>query len=187
MQCTKILKSAEKLFAYKGFKATSMREIAEESGITKATIYHYFKSKEEILFTIMNEAMDRAYSNLEDINLSRMDSKEKFREILKFYIKYYAGNRDGLILLVNEQDFLTDEHKKILINKQRNYVKFIYTLLENLKTEKVIKNIPFSVITFAFFGMVHYTIKWYKKSGNIDVDLLADYFIEILLKGIEVK
>ena len=187
MQCSNILKSAEKLFAYKGFKATSMREIAEQSGITKATIYHYFKNKEEILFTIMNEAMERAYANLEEINLSKMNSKEKFREILKFYIKYYAGNQEGLILLVNEQNYLTEEHRKILINKQRKYVKFIYALLENLKREKFIKNIPFSVITFAFFGMVHYTIKWYKSNGNIDLDTLADYFIEILLHGIELK
>ena len=187
MQCTNILKTAERLFASKGFKGTSLNDIAEEVGLRKATIYHYFKSKEEILFKIMNDEMDRAFSNLEKIKISEIPKQDKFREILKFYIKYYVGHQEGLILLVNEQDNLTVEHKEILVEKQRKYVRFFYNVLSELKSGNIIKDIPFPVITFAFFGMVHYTVNWYNGKGDITVDELTDFFIDILTKGIEVK
>ena len=58
---------AAKLFASQGYHSTSIREIAGVLGINQATLYHYFKSKEEILFQLINDALDDAYKTLIDI------------------------------------------------------------------------------------------------------------------------
>ncbi len=181
---SEILLQASKLFAKKGYTASSMREIAANTGITKATIYHYFKNKEEILFEIMNSAMDKAFVSIEKIKSKNITILEKFTEIINFYSKYYIGNQDNLILLVNDIQFLNSDYKKILIDKEKKYVDLIYDILKEMKSEGKLKDIPLPVVSFAFFGMVHYTINWFKDNKGITVEQLANYFTEIILKGV---
>ncbi len=179
-----ILNIAAKLFAFKGYKATSVREIAEKSGITKATIYHYFSSKEEILFEIMNNAMDEALKDLKKIAQMNIHPIEKLKNSLNFYSKYYVSKQEDLILLVNELNSLNKKYKQVLIEKERIYVNLFKSILNELKEKKLLKDIPLTVIAFTFFGMVHYTIKWYKSSGKIKPEKLSEYFVEIFTKGI---
>lgn len=173
-----------RLFAHQGYHNTSMREIARELDMNQATLYHYFDSKEDILFTLVNDTMDDALQTLEAICETDLQAQGKLNRVLSFYTDYYAGNQDRLALLVNEQGHLGKKYGDVLIGKQRRYVQLIQSILAELAREGRMKPIPPSVATFAFFGMVHYTIKWYHKEGPIKSDELADYFMEIFTKGI---
>jgi len=104
--------------------------------------------------------------------------------VLHSYIRSYAGDQERLILLVNEMNSLTDTKRLILVDKQRQYVRLIKSILKELVEEDKMKEIDASLATFAFFGMVHYTIKWYHKDGPITLDELARLFVEIFTRGI---
>ena len=179
-----ILETSSKLFAQKGYKSTTMKEIADALGITKATIYHYFSSKEEILFEIMNFAMDEALKDLKKIAQMNISPIEKLNESLKFYSKYYVEKQNDLILLVNELNSLKKKYKDILIGKEKIYLNLFKSILLELKEEGILKDIPLTIIAFTFFGMVHYTIKWYKANGKVKPEKLSEYFVEIFTKGI---
>jgi AcrR family transcriptional regulator len=171
------------LFAYNGYHSTSMREIARELGMNQSSLYHYFRSKEEILFTLMNDAMDNALTTLEEICAGDLLPRDKLNKILHFYTRYYAGDPERLILLVNEQNSLNSDHRRILLDKQRRYVHLFKEVFEELEKLQLTKEIPHSLAIFAFLGMVHYTIKWYQKDGPVDLERLADIFAEIFTKG----
>lgn len=171
------------LFAHKGYRSTSMREIARELGMNQSSLYHYFKSKEEILFKLMNDAMDRALTILEEICAGDLLPRDKLFSILTFYTRYYAGAPERLILLVNEQNSLSSEHRTVLVEKQREYVRIFKEVFEELEGGSLSKDIPHSVTIFAFLGMVHYTITWYDKNGPVDLKRLADIFAEIFTNG----
>jgi len=173
-----------RLFAVKGYHGTSMREIGRTLGMNQSSLYHYFSSKEEILFLIMNEAMDEALAVLRDICSSNLSPEEKLDRVLAFYTRYYAGDQDSLSLLVNEMNSLGREYRQVLVEKEREYVKLIRSILEELMRTRKMKDIDPTIATFAFFGMVHYTIKWYRKDGPIGPDRLADHFVKIFTKGI---
>jgi hypothetical protein len=79
---------------------------------------------------------------------------------------------------------LNKEYRSVLVEKQRQYVQLIKSILEELSGQDKIKQIDPVIATFAFFGMVHYTIKWYHKDGPVSLDQLADAFAEIFTKGI---
>ena len=79
---------------------------------------------------------------------------------------------------------LAENNRLILVEKQRQYVQLIKSVLKELVDEDKMKEIDASVATFAFFGMVHYTIKWYHKDGPITVDESARLFVEIFTRGI---
>lgn len=173
-----------RLFAFNGYHSTSMREIAAELGMNQSSLYHYFKSKEDILFKLMNDAIDDVLAILKDICADDLHAEEKLKKVLRFYTRYYAGNQERLILLVNEMNSLNKKHRLILVNKQREYVHLIKSILKELADEHRLKEIHPSAAVFAFFGMVHYTIKWYHKNGSLSLDNLAEEFVQIFTKGI---
>lgn len=173
-----------RLFAHKGYHSTSMREIARKLDMNQSSLYHYFKSKEDILFKLMNDAMDDAMATLEEICAADLSPEDKLKKVLGFYTRYYAGDQERLILLVNEKSSLGDAYRRKLIQKERRYVRLFKEIFEELAGHNKIKGIPPSVATFAFLGMVHYTIKWYNKKGSVGLDELADIFVEMFCKGI---
>jgi len=173
-----------RLFAYRGYHSTSMREIARELGMNQSSLYHYFASKQDILFTLMNDAMDDVLAILEEISSTDLLPEDRLNRVLSFYTQYYAGDQERLILLINEMNSLNEEYRSILVGKQRRYVQLIKSILEELAAQDKIKQIDPAIATFAFFGMVHYTIKWYHKDGPVSLDQLADAFVEIFTKGV---
>ena len=173
-----------RLFAYRGYHSTSMREIARELGMNQSSLYHYFASKQDILFTLMNDAMDDVLAILEEISSTDLLPEDRLNRVLSFYTQYYAGDQERLILLINEMNSLNEEYRSILVGKQRQYVQLIKSILEELAAQGKIKQIDPAIATFAFFGMVHYTIKWYHKDGPVSLDQLADAFVEIFTKGV---
>jgi len=173
-----------RLFAYRGYHSTSMREIARELGMNQSSLYHYFTSKQDILFTLMNDAMDDVLAILQEISSTDLLPEDRLNRVLGFYTQYYAGDQERLILLVNEMNSLNEEYRSILVGKQRQYVQLIKSILEELAAQGKIKQIDPAIATFAFFGMVHYTIKWYHKDGPVSLEQLANSFVEIFTKGV---
>jgi AcrR family transcriptional regulator len=172
------------LFAQNGYHSTSMRAIAREVGMNQSSLYHYFKSKENILFRLMDDAVDDALATLDEICATDLSPQDKLNEVLGFYTRYYAGDRERLMLLVNEINSLSESNRQILVKKQRQYVNLIRSIINELAAEHKMKDVDPTVATFAFFGMVHYTVKWYRKAGPIGLDELANSFSEILTGGI---
>lgn len=173
-----------RLFARNGYHSTSIRQIARELGMTQSSLYYYYASKEEMLFRLMNDAMDDSLATVEGICYSDLPAEDKLKQVLGFYSRYFAGDQEREILLLNEINSLNGEHRTILIEKQRHYVRLFYGILRELAEQKKMKPINHTVATFAFFGMVHYTVKWYHREGPISLDALADMFVEIFTKGI---
>ncbi len=172
------------LFARKGFHATSMRAIAQALQMQPASLYHYFKSKEEMLFVLMNESMDEALKKLKAVCEADCAPEQKLKDMLGFYARFFAGNQEREILLVNEIDSLGERYREILIEKQRRYIHLIRSIFEELAAGGLLKEIDPTVATFAFFGMVHYTIRWYDEKGPVDISTLSNNFVEIFTRGI---
>ncbi len=149
-----------------------------------STLYHYFRGKEDMLFQLMDDAMDEALAIIEEICQAHISPQEKLERVLVYYAKYFAGDREKEILLVNEMPSLKGEYSTILIDKQRRYVHLIRSILDELFDQGMMKEMNATTAIFAFFGMVHYTIKWYDKHGQVSLDELADMFMEIFARGI---
>lgn len=149
-----------------------------------ASLYHYFKGKEEMLFVLMNESMDAAMAKLKEVCNTDSPPERKLEEMLGFYARFFAGDQEREILLVNEIDSLGEPYRKILMDKQRRYVHLIRSVFQELADAHLLKEIDPTVATFAFFGMVHYTTRWYDENGPVDVGTLSDNFVEIFTRGI---
>jgi AcrR family transcriptional regulator len=180
----RILNVATKLFAAKGFDGTSVRRIAEEAGLSVAGMFHYFSSKEEILFEIMMAFMDEGLKELKSIYESEKSSLERLKEVCKFFSEYFAGHQDGLTILSNEGKSLSPEHKQIFKKKQRQYLEIVRGLLQELHEEGLLKEIDQTVLAFLFFGMVLWTSRWYNPQGIVNPTELGEIISEVFLRGV---
>ena len=181
-----ILNAATNLFASKGFGATSVRNISEKVGLSVPGMFHYFSSKEKILYAIMTLFMENAYKKIIEIYNADIDPIEKLSEICKFYVEQYAGHKHQLTILISERKSLIPEHRQICIRKERDYVEALKHLFKDLAKRKLLKPIDHSILAFIFFGMVHWTYRWYnpKSKRGIGPNQLGIIFNEVFLRGI---
>ena len=173
-----------RMFAEKGYLETTMRDIARELNIKPPSLYNYFKCKEEALFILVKESMDLALEKMENICSMNISAEEKLYRIIEFYTSAYSIKKEGPILLLNHVDKLSENHRRILIEEQRQMVNMATEVLQELIEEGKMKNIPPKIALFAFFGMTNYSLKWYNHKGSVKPDELTNFFSEIFTKGI---
>ena len=106
----KILRSAERIFAQKGFQEATISDVAREAGVSDATIYEYFSSKEELLFSIPGETTRRGKETLELQLAYIRGSANKIRSIIYHYLRFYEHHPDyasvAMLILKQNRKFL---------------------------------------------------------------------------------
>ena len=180
----KIHAAAARLFAQKGYHGTSIRDLAQELGLQKSSLYNHFHSKEDLLFHLVDELMDQALERIEAVSSPAATPKEKLSAFIRFYTNIYAAEPDRLTVLINELDNLSPEQKRVVLAKERRYVKAIKDILEEAAQAGLLRGIPPAVAIFAFFGMVHYTPKWYQPEGAVSPEELGRLFEAIFCHGV---
>lgn len=89
-----ILKAAERIFARKGYSLSTVDDIAEEAQFSKATLYHYFNSKSEIFFEIIDKSFEEVHQKMTKILLEKVNAEEKLKELISYTISYYQKKRN---------------------------------------------------------------------------------------------
>jgi len=105
-----ILKAAERIFARKGFQEATISDVAREAGVSDATIYEYFPSKEELLFSIPGQTARRAKKDIEHILAHTRGAANKVRSFIYSYLWFYENNPDyasvAMLILKQNRNFL---------------------------------------------------------------------------------
>ena len=179
----KIRDTAAKVLAEQGFENTTTRDIARAAEISPASLYYYFDSKEDLLYQILDETMDTGLKLIREIEQSEKSLKEKLSHILQIHTRA-AVDYNKMKLLVHDQNSLAPEHRKAINEKQRNYVRGLIKILEELKQKGEILDLDIKVCAFAFFGMVSWAYRWYDPEGKITPAELSAIFNQIFTKGI---
>jgi AcrR family transcriptional regulator len=114
-----IIKSGMKLFAQKGFSSTSIQEIATESGISKGAFYLHFKSKDDLLLSILEFIFETIDSSLLVFENQDLSPREKFIKQLTAFFRTFIGHKEFLTMLSKEQAIPRNEEIKKLFFKKR--------------------------------------------------------------------
>lgn len=151
---------AEQLFMKKGIENTSMNDIAKESGYSKATLYVYFKNKEELVGVLVLESMQKLYDYIR-MALEQSDStKERYREICQALVKYqeeYPFYFKMVLETINidfeSNHFLPEEKETFLIGEQINDL--LANFLKNgIASGDIRSDIDIVPTIFSFWGML---------------------------------
>src|SRR6059058_2611528 len=157
-----ILRTSARIFAEKSYHSTSMRDIARATGVSLAGLYHYCKSKEELLFLIQDHCFGRVSESLEQRIKGIEDPFEKLRIFIDNHLSFFAANMAEMKVLSHEAESLEgDLHRRVSTKKER-YAKMARKLLREIQ-ERNGNGAPvdLTVATYALFGMMNWIYNWY--------------------------
>jgi AcrR family transcriptional regulator len=176
-----IVATAAGLYAKSGFDGASVSDLAKACGASKSLVYHYFPSKEDILYEVMEshleslvEAADRA--------MRSGDAKERLRALAHAFMHLYSGAQNSHKVLLNELDNLPPGRRKEVVHKQRRIIAIVETLIREIRPDAGAITLP---LTMLFFGMINWTHTWFRPQGDLNAESLADVAVDLMLRGLD--
>jgi len=180
-----ILERAARLIFQSGYDATSMQEIAEACGLTKAGLYHHIKTKEALLLAIMHYGMDL----FDDMVLAKVsdivDPIARLRECMARNIALITqdASKEVTIILHEHQTLTGAAAQEINVRKKR-YVRFLEAAFRQASERGQIRAVDPTLAAFSFLGVVLWTFKWYRPDGKLGPRQLSDGMIDLFFEGL---
>lgn len=180
---TVILNAAASLFAEHGYTGTKMEQIAERCNVSKSMLYHYFKKKEDVLFTILQEHVKRLIL-LIDAHIKTASFKtgeEFFRGFVKVYLDPSKDTRARHVVALVDMRYLNDEQKQQQVELERKLLELVSDALEKLGgNEDAAQR---KVYCMLLIGMLNWIEMWYKPAGKISPAELYDRVAQLFMAG----
>src|SRR5580658_2408992 len=197
-----ILRTAARLFQQRGYDATSMNDVAAALKLSKGGLYHHFQSKDEILFEIMNHAMELTQERVLDPVRGIADPEERLRALIRLHIGVVLSPRDREItVMLHEKHPLPPPLRKRINPRKKDYIHFLENLMAEVQKqaqEKARREAPKEsrlshpagvrvsprAAAFALLGMINWIYQWYKPEGELQAQNLIPQFTELIFGGI---
>ena len=179
-----ILRTAARIFAEKNYHSTSMRDISRETNVSLAGLYHYCKSKEELLFLIQDNCFGRVLERLEQRLEGVEDPITKLGIFIENHLSFFAANMSEMKVLSHEAESLRGDLYAHVSTRKDNYTKLARVILLEVQTSR--KNqqpVDLTVATYALFGMMNWIYNWYDPRGKLSVAQLVDNITRLFLAG----
>jgi AcrR family transcriptional regulator len=176
-----IVEAAGHLYARSGFQGASISDLAKACGTSKALIYHYFPSKDDILYEVMADHLDALVDAAAHARQAG-SAREQLRALTLAFMRLYVGAQDSHKVLLNELDNLPPERRAEVVAKQRQIISVVETLVREIRPETGSITLP---LTMLFFGMINWTHTWFRPAGKIGPDELAELAVDLMMNGLE--
>ena len=179
-----ILRSAARIFAEKSYHSTSMRDISRATNVSLAGLYHYCRSKEELLFLIQDNCFGRVLERLEQRLQDVEDPIAKLGIFIENHLSFFAANMAEMKVLSHEAESLRGDLYMHVSTRKDNYTKLARKILREVQEVGNSKEpIDLTVATYALFGMMNWIYNWYDPQGKLKVSDLADNVMKLFLNG----
>jgi AcrR family transcriptional regulator len=178
-----ILSAACGLFAQQGYMRASIADLADACKLSRGALYHYFDSKEAILYAILDAHVRRMISDVEQAMAQQSTNLDRFRAAIRAIVELNARSSNEQRLILNDLAFLGEAEQKALKALQRQLVDTVSDLLIRLDTEGKIVKRSKKVYTMMLFGMLNFSHTWYDPKGDIEPKEFADMVVDLFLYG----
>jgi AcrR family transcriptional regulator len=174
-----ILAAAAHLYARRGFAGASVADLAKACSTSKSLIYHYFPSKDDILYAAMAAHLDALVEAAAGAT-KKGSAEEKLRALTHAFMRLYVGAEDSHKVLLNELDNLPPARRREVVAKQRRIIAAVEALVREIRPGAGVLTLP---LTMLFFGMINWTHTWFRPGGAVSADDLARLAVEVMLNG----
>ncbi len=178
-----IAAKAAELFAEQGASSASLSKIATACKTSKSLIYHYYGSKEELLFDVMDRHMSELIAIIDELGPASSKGVDAFKVFTRALMDHYVGAANSQKVLLYELDNLPAKSRKKIISKEKKLIAYAEDMLKQSLGDTHIDKAETRVRIMLFFGMVNWSHSWFKASGPTNRRQLADLASDITLRG----
>lgn len=179
-----IIRTAAQIFGAKGYHGTSMQDIADAVQLQKASLYHHISSKQEILVSILDQALDALIEDMGAVLDQDLSPTERIRRGMQAYLDRLTGEADLAAVLLLEHRNLDDELRSAHIDKRDRFERLWRQIIQRGIDSGEFRPVDVPVVTNALLGVLNWTITWYRSDGRLSSRELSDQFCELFLEGL---
>ncbi len=183
-RAAEVYRTAAKIILQKGYDATSVSDIADALGITKAGLYHYIKGKTELLYEIMKYGLEELEKEVLVPGLAIGDPEERLRFVITTHARLVTHGDGAVTILVDEARALTPAQGRFVTRMKRKYVDCLRTTLEELKAQGKLHDVDTTVAAFSIAGSINWLSRWYRPDGRLTADAIARQIADIAFSGV---
>ncbi len=180
-----IVEKAAHLFKEKGFKASSMRELADSVGVEAASLYNHISSKNEMLSLICYDVANKYMQKVEEIEAQPISVIEKIEKLLRFHIQGMLTNFEQVYVTDREWKHLQEPYLDNFKNQRKAYRKRFAALIELGIKQKEIKKIDAPTAVLILLHAISGIESWHRSNAKISGKALEENMVTILVNGLK--
>ena len=180
----RLLSTAARVFADKGFHATTMRDLARATGMSLAGMYYYVRSKEDLLCAIQDRCFHQVLAGAEAALADATGPGDRVARFIHHHVEFFASHMSEMKVLSHEATSLTGTRLERINRLKRRYVDLLSRLIVELDGEGAGAARPDPrIAAYGLFGMMNWIYTWYDPKGPVSPETLADHFAQWFLTG----
>nr|WP_321482666.1 TetR/AcrR family transcriptional regulator [uncultured Cohaesibacter sp.] len=181
-----LLLDAARVFATQGMEKASMSQIATAAGVSKSLLYHYYPSKDALIFEIVHSHLEELDQALTDANDLTLPPEERLEKLVQTVIEAYRGADDQHKVQLNASQALSDEQRAEIVKVERRIVKCFSNTLREIHPILDDPDRPLLMpVTMSLFGMMNWVYMWFKEDGPISREDYAHLATVLILEGVK--
>ena len=178
-----IVDRAAALYAERGFLGASIADLAKACRTSKSLIYHYYPSKEDILFDVMDSHLRALEAGAAGVAAMPGNAAEKLRALTLTFMHLYVGADARHKVLLNELQRLPAKRRAVIVGRQRHLIEFVESLISQMRPDLAKKPELRLPLAMLYFGMINWTHTWFDPKGSVTPDAIAELAADIFLSG----
>ncbi len=186
-----LVRTAARLFRKKGYKATTLNDIAQEAGLDRATVYYYVGNKEEFFRESVKGILDSNTSEAERLVRSKtIEPREKLKRIVERLMASYEENYPHMYVYIQEEMHQVAEQDTPwahqMVEQTHRFEKAVLTMISQGIARGVFRDdLSVQLTANALFGMFNWTHRWHKPGGKLTAQEISDAFCKVFFEGIQ--
>jgi AcrR family transcriptional regulator len=184
-----LIRVAANLFKDRGYRSTSLNDVAQVAGLDRATVYYYVGSKEELFREAVQGLLDDNVTRAEQLVRAKLPAREKLEKIIELLVFSYDKNYPYAQVYIQQDmqkvaDASTSWAKEMSLQTHRFEKAVLSIIQEGVKSGAFRADVPVDLIANTVFGVVNWTHRWYKPGGKHTPQAVADAFCKLVLAGL---
>lgn len=178
-----IVTSAAQVFGRKGFHGATLDEIAAQLDVTKASLYYYFSTKEELLYEVHLLSMQGVIKGLEQARASFDSPVEQLQEAIRSHLHVLAADYEGAFLLQQEYE-LPETFRAEIVQLRDRYEHMLLEIIQEGVRRRVFRVKDARVVARMILGAVNWFVRWYRSGGRLTAEEIAEAYTDAILYGL---
>jgi AcrR family transcriptional regulator len=181
-----IIAAAASLFKKKGYRATTLEDIAAAVGMLKGSLYYYIRSKEELLYLVVRDPIRQAYNKLEEIVHSDLPATDKITQAIANHIAVFHQHYPHIAVYLHDFHNMMQKLQDNTIEAPKEYQRLWAQLLQQgVDSGDLRSDLDVTVAGYAILGMCNWMYRWYTPEGHMSAEAIADVFTKLVLEGLQ--
>ncbi|WP_170110338.1 TetR/AcrR family transcriptional regulator [Flavilitoribacter nigricans] len=176
---------AARLFRKRGYQATSMRDIAEAESIKAASIYNHFKSKQEILSSLLLRMARLFTQGMQTVKTSGADPVGQLEQLIRLHVRLTIEHTDAIALIAGEWIHLEEPHLQEYRRMRDSYEAEFKEILNEGKQQGLLRDLATDIALFSMLSSLRWLYSWYSRNRDYPAEKLEEEMIATLLGGIK--